>query len=322
MGRNLTNEEFLNKIKNTEYDLSKIKYVNAKTKIEVVCKSHGSFFILPGNFLNGHGCPICRYIKSAAKQTMDKTEFIRRANIVHKNKYVYSKVNYIKNSTKVCIICPEHGEFWQRPCNHVLRKQGCPSCSGNKKMTRDEFIEKGNKIHNYNFNYSKVEYLNNQKKVCIICPEHGEFWQRPHDHLHGQGCPYCNKSKIEKEIAEELTRNNIKFYDQFRYDDNNKKNRLDFYLPDYNIAIECQGEQHFKPVDFAGNGLEWAKKNYQLNKLRDLKKFYKCKSQGITILYYVKNKQLPNGFRKEKIYATNLYTDKEKLVMEIKKRGF
>ena len=72
-----------------------------------------------------------------------------------------------------------------------------------KQICTENFIEKANKIHNYRYNYSKVKYINNREKVCIICPEHGEFWQGPYKHLIGQGCPKCGgaqKSNVDEFI--------------------------------------------------------------------------------------------------------------------------
>lgn len=60
-----------------------------------------------------------------------------------------------------------------------------------KTSNTKEFIEKAKKIHGDKYDYSKVEYVHNKLKVCIVCPKHGEFWQRPHDHLRSNGCPKC-----------------------------------------------------------------------------------------------------------------------------------
>jgi hypothetical protein len=127
---------------------------------------------------------------------MDKKtlQFIDKARKVHGSKYIYDKVQYINNRTKINIICPEHGEFWQTPENH-LAGQGCPLCGGTKKLGKEGFVEKANLIHGGLYDYSKVEYVNNKTKVTIICPEHGEFKQTPHNHLKGQGCPLCGKGK-------------------------------------------------------------------------------------------------------------------------------
>ena len=116
------------------------------------------------------------------------------------------------------------------------------------------FIKKYRKIHGDKYDYSKVDYINNHTKVCIICPEHGEFWQVPNNHLNGYGCPKCVMSHMENNISQLLNRNDIKYIPQCTFEWLKYKNNLylDFYLPDYNIAIECQGEQHFEPVEHFG----------------------------------------------------------------------
>ena len=63
---------------------------------------------------------------------MKKEEFINKAKKIHGDKYDYSKVNYFNDYTKVCIICPEHGEFWQTPYKHINNKQGCSQCNREK----------------------------------------------------------------------------------------------------------------------------------------------------------------------------------------------
>jgi very-short-patch-repair endonuclease len=120
--------------------------------------------------------------------------FLEKARKVHGDKYRYDENTYVKSSVKMRIICPEHGEFWQEPAAHV-RGYNCPKCANLRRGLRDtleQFIEKARKIHGDKYDYSKVEYVNQMTKVCIICPEHGEFWQRPSNHLHGDGCPECS----------------------------------------------------------------------------------------------------------------------------------
>ena len=129
--------------------------------------------------------------------------FIEKSKKIHGDKYDYSKVEYVNSETKVCIICPEHGEFWVRPLDHIHKKSGCSKCSGVKKSNTEEFIEKARKKYGDKYDYSKVNYVNNKQKVCIICHEkdifgneHGEFWERPNDHLTGYGCPKCAQNHV------------------------------------------------------------------------------------------------------------------------------
>lgn len=70
-----------------------------------------------------------------------------------------------------------------------------------RKVTRGEFIERASKVHNGKYDYSKAEYVNSDTKACIICKIHGEFYQTPHSHLEGQGCPKCGNKRKKKLIS-------------------------------------------------------------------------------------------------------------------------
>lgn len=178
------------------YDLSKAQY-NKNNKICVICHKkdkngveHGEFWITPSNLKYGYGCPKCKGEKISELKSITQEEFIRKAREVHGDKYDYSKVEYKNSQGKICIVCPEHGEFWQIATQHI-QGCGCPKCAGVHKSSTEEFIEKAKQIHDDKYDYSKVNYINNHTKVCIICPEHGEFWQTPKNHLKGQGCNQC-----------------------------------------------------------------------------------------------------------------------------------
>ena len=135
-------------------------------------------------------------------------DFIRKATEVHKGKYIYTLVKYINNKTDVCIICPEHGEFWQRPSNH-LNGRGCPKCgiinNVNALKSTECFIEQSNVVHGNRYKYHNTEYKNNYTKICITCPIHGDFWQMPYVHLRGSGCPKCGRNASIKTQKREQT---------------------------------------------------------------------------------------------------------------------
>lgn len=128
-------------------------------------------------------------------------QFIEEARKVHRDKYDYSKTVYVNNYTKVCIICPEHGEFWQRAGQH-LKGCNCAICAKdnkkipNKTLGIETFIERANKTHNNKYDYSKAVYINSHNKVCIICPTHGMFKQEASEHLRGRGCPKCGNETV------------------------------------------------------------------------------------------------------------------------------
>lgn len=117
-----------------------------------------------------------------------------------------------------------------------------------------------------------------------------------------------------------MIKEEIIFEPQYKYDETNLKNSLDFFIPSKNIAIECQGEQHFFPVDFANKGEEWAEELYMKNVERDKYKYNLCGLKNITIFYYTKKNIVKNGFRKNKIYQKNVFFDIDDIINEIKKR--
>jgi hypothetical protein len=122
----------------------------------------------------------------------NKTElFITKSLLIHFNKFDYSLTNYVKSINKVKIICPIHGIFEQTPNDH-LKGQGCSKCSGKNKLTKFEFINRSNKIHENKYDYSLVDYINNKTKVKILCPIHGEFEQIPKNHMNGHICSKCS----------------------------------------------------------------------------------------------------------------------------------
>lgn len=123
--------------------------------------------------------------------------FIKKAKSVHRDRFDYSKVEYVNTKTKVVITCPIHGDFKQNPNKH-LEGNGCSKCSGKYKITKEEFIEEANKTHNNKYDYSLVEYKNKKIKVKIICPIHGVFEQSPENHLKGYNCRECNKDARRK----------------------------------------------------------------------------------------------------------------------------
>ena len=204
-------------------------------------------------------------------------EFIREAQSIHHNKYDYSKVEYTNNKTKVCIVCPEHGEFSQTPSDH-LNGKGCPQCAGNVRCDKDTFIEKAKSIHNDRYDYSKVEYVNAHTKVCIICPEHGEFWQIPNNHLNGNGCPLCKNRKIGdglRDTVEDFTKKSNEIHDItdcLKALSPQQRNReIDVYIPSLNLGIEY-------------NGLHWHSERLGKDKNYHLDKLNKCNEQGIKLI--------------------------------------
>jgi hypothetical protein len=134
------------------------------------------------------------------------SEFVTIAQRVHGDKYDYSKTHYINSHTDVVITCPIHGDFSQRPNNHINNK-GCHQCGQDQTKlklisTTPEFISKANKVHGKIYDYSIVNYIGNKNKADIICKLHGQFKQTPDAHLSGKGCEKCYHDNLRMTTKE------------------------------------------------------------------------------------------------------------------------
>lgn len=193
MTKRKTKSEFIEKARSVHgdrYDYSKVTYIDNRTKIIIICPEHGEFKQRPDNHLSGRRCTKCRGIFLSELFRGTNEQFITKAREVHGDKYDYSKCLYENSQSKLIIVCSKHGEFKQAPADHLFGR-GCAKCAGKNKTT-NEFIEQAKGIHGDNYDYSKVIYIKNSKKIVITCQEHGDFEQVPASHLNGNGCPHCS----------------------------------------------------------------------------------------------------------------------------------
>ena len=166
---------------------------------------------------------------------------------------------YIDSKTKVTIICPKHGEFLQSPNAH-LHNYGCPKCGAEKTIAAHvsdtlSFITKAKEVHGDKYDYSKVNYVRNNRKVCIICQKHGEFWQTPNSHLLGNGCHKCKQTKGEEKVELYLQRHSIEYIPEYAIlhpFPHRRLFRVDFWLPKRGTIIEYNGKQHYFSIKFMG----------------------------------------------------------------------
>ena len=266
------------------YDYSIVDYINAKTKVTILCREHGEFIQSPTNHLSNFNCQKC-----SNNFKLNTQSFIDKATVIHKNKYDYSKVEYINADTPVIITCKVHGEFKQIPDFHINRKCGCPKCSNNVKFTLLEFICKSNKLHNNKYDYSKVEYINNRKQIIIICKKHGEFTQIPFVHLSSHGCPSCiNKTEFIFFIKMQEIYPTIKRQFKVNWCKNKLYLPFDFVIEDLNIIIELDGEQHFKQIS------NWTSPEEQLEK--DKYKIKCANEKGFAIIRLLQTDVLKDNF--------------------------
>ena len=316
--RRSNTEKFISSFKElygNKLDLSKFVYTKSNIKSTVICPIHGEFEATPNNLLRGRGCPTCGNINKKIKQTISEQVFDERMEKIYGDSLTYNFSNYSNFGEKMEFVCNKHGSFEALPLN-VLHGHGCPicgreKCSKSRTMKFEEVLRRFKEVHGDTYTYDESTYKTSRKKMRIICPKHGEFWQIPMNHWGGQGCPVCKESKLEMELDKALTDNGIEFIRQKPLG----RQSIDFYIPKYKINIECQGEQHFKKkfddkYDF--------KKSLE----RDIKKNKILRENGEKLIYFTKENLLPKNIEDPmfcNIYnKDNLFYDTESIINILK----
>ena len=300
-----TNESFKEKIKETCPNITVIgnyEEIQDKMNGNIQCKCNICGHIWYPNIValkRGQNCPECNKKIQHNLNVKSKEQFIEDARKIHGNKYDYSKVEYINGKTKVCIICPEHGEFWQLPQAHISGKEGCPKCANEfrgklLRRTNEDFIKIANSVHNNKYKYDKCMYTTKRNKVTITCPIHGDFEQTAGNHIRGTGCPKCKQSKGEILVQSLLNKYKISHIYQYTLNKtiNNRKVVVDFVCKhnDIKYIIEYNGIQHYEPVEFFGG-----EEVFKLQKIRDNKLKEACKKSNIIFIeipYYLSNEEI------------------------------
>ena len=170
-------------------------------------------------------------------------EFIRRAKLVHNDRYSYEQAVYINQKTPLKIFCKKcKMYFWQIPINH-LQGKGCKICGIKKRvisqsLTTEEFIKRAKKIHHNKYDYSKSVYKNQNTKVKIFCKNcNSYFFQYPAKHLLGQDCK-CRKSekmhaKLMSSLNEFIQKAKKVFGDRYDY------SKVNYYNNATKVCITC-----------------------------------------------------------------------------------
>jgi len=268
-----SNDDFIESARSIwgyKYDYSLVDYKGSH--IEVLIKYEGIIYKQkPIQHLLGYKCE-----RDVIKSEED---FLRKCKEKHGDKYDYSLVEYKGNDKKIKIIF--NGKIYEQKAGAHIHSNGLVENVILKKTT-EQFINEANEIHNFIYDYTKVNYINNITKVIIICEKHGEFKQVASSHLSGSGCPHCLESKGEKKISKYLDQKNIKYTRQHKFDDCvgiRYKLPFDFYIPKYRIAIEFDGKQHYEAMEYFG-GIE----AYERLKINDKIKNDYCEDNYINLI--------------------------------------
>lgn len=232
-----------------QYDYSKSEYINVDSKLNIICKKpeHGTFFQTPYKHLNRkQGCPICGIEKSKNKRIKPFSKFHSQAIKIHGEKYDYSKseLDYSGAFSKIIITCKKHGDFLQTPDNHVNDGKGCYQCGLDSHSllflrTQEEFIALAKEVHGNKYDYSLTEYKGADRKVIIICKEHGKWKQFASSHLKGHNCPSCtgNSGLTKEEFVEKAIKQHGEIYNY---------NKVNYVNAHKKVKIECPYHGFFK----------------------------------------------------------------------------
>ncbi|AZV43755.1 hypothetical protein BAOM_3146 [Peribacillus asahii] len=261
------------------------EYVKTHTKVKLRhTECEHEYEVTPASFLTGRRCPKC------AGRIKRSTEDYK--NILYELvKNEYELIGEYKNSsthvTLKHVIC--NNTFDVLPSNFYKGKR-CGYCYGNKKKTTEEFKQEVINLVGNEYEISS-EYINTDTKINLkhnICGR--DYYVKPYHFLQGSRCPFCNESKGEKKISQWLNDNEIKYKSQYKFEDCKNINELKFDFAIFDsekrliCVIEYDGEQHFKPVDFAGKGEDWAMASFEKNKKRDEIKNTYCITNSIPLL--------------------------------------
>jgi len=125
-------------------------------------------------------------------------DFIMKIQKIYGDKYDYSKIIFIPNSTTVTLTCAIHGDFTQNKYS-LLKGYGCNKCGSRPRLNKQEFIERARAVHGDKYDYSKVNYVNTATKIIITCKIHGDFKQTPTNHLLNKNCHLCTNERLALE---------------------------------------------------------------------------------------------------------------------------
>jgi hypothetical protein len=271
----------------SKYDYNLVKYNGIHKKVKIKCNNCKEILeITPESHLYGIQCVNCHGYENL-RFTQD--EYIKKIKQVHgESRYNYSLVEYKNSDSMINILCNKCGEIFLQNARQHMRKSGCPICADNKKLTTEEYIKRAIKRHgNIRYDYSLVEYVNNNTKVKIKCNKCNYIFDVPAEsHSSGQGCPKCNESKGEIKVSNFLKENNIKYFIQHRFKNCRYKLPLpfDFYLPEHNICIEFDGVQHFTSNCYFGGKERNNEKLFEDIKIRDNIKNVYCEKNNIKLI--------------------------------------
>lgn len=224
-------------------------------KIKIICPIHGEFLQSHYDHIRA-GCPQCAKIKLKLKFSKILVNSLQ--DLINKfgDNFDFSKAEYKNSSSPLLIWCKQHNQWFKNTAYHIVRGAGCPGCkkekvSDKRKLGNAEFIKRANLKHHCKYDYSFVEYKTLVDKVTIVCPEHGQFEQKPREHLRGHGCPLCASTTISAVSQKWLESLNLVLEKEYKISHDSGYYVVDGYDPSTNTVYEFYGDYwHGNPKIF------------------------------------------------------------------------
>lgn len=291
IGRNKTTESFKNELYSINPNIRiRGEYIDAKTLIECECLiDHTIWFPTPNGLLHGQGCPECGRIASNKNSTKTNEEFIAQLKLINPN--IIPLQEYIQAKIKILVMCAKCGHKWMATPDILLQGIGCSECSKKRKhniqaKSNEQFLKELAKVNPMLLPLDP--YYNDHTKMRVQCLKHNYIWSAmPNKILHRYtGCPKCSIYNNEQKIVNFLEEMNYNVILQKRFKDCRDKYALpfDIFVEKYNLLIEYQGEQHYKPIRRGSMTDSEALEQLQITQYHDKIKLEYCQSHNIPLI--------------------------------------
>jgi len=254
------------KIHGDVYDYSKSEFIKAHDNTVIICKEHGEFNQRFSSHFLGQGCPICGRMRTNEGMTYDMEKFLKELKLVNPRANIeLEPISKYNGNCNNIIFNSKYGQIIITPSS--LMRGSMPTIKSAIDKNNYAIME-FKECHGDEYDYSRYVYSGKVSKGIVICKYHKEFEVNYYHHKNGVGCPSCNESKLEKNIADFMDYNEIDYKREYRFKDCKHTNPLpfDFYIESMNTLIEADGKQHFEAIEFFGgaSGFEKTKRNDEI----------------------------------------------------------
>lgn len=268
---------------NSSAKLVSTTYKRQKDKLKFICSCGSPFETNMDAFIrsNVRQCKKCGYKNGATKNALSQEDFLKRAKVVFGDDFEIVECDYKNQNSIIQIRHKICKETFPRKASKIMNGKGiCGVCGSNIKR---DITDVQKEINSFSSEIKVLEYVNSNHIILehITC---GEKVIRSMSELRkhkGFNCPKCKSSYGSRKITQYLIDKNIYFKKEFIFNDCKLKKPLpfDFYIPEYNVLIEYDGEHHDRPLKHWGG-----QKKFELVKKRDEIKTNYCLKNNIPLL--------------------------------------